>query len=115
MSLYEILFGVPLLIAVLLVLGMSLSDRWTPAAGTDEATWTATMKDAMAMELSYKLTGLTKDWIMKATQAAGQTDGSEEAMMAVVSELGLASATMRVTDRSILDRGFGVAAPGSSR
>ena len=93
-----------------LTLGASLSDRWNPDAGTDDATWTFALKDAADVELSYSLTGLTIDWLMRATAAAGASENQDAAMMKMVSELGVAGATLRVTDRSLLDRGFGVAA-----
>ena len=93
-----------------LTLGMSLSDRWDPNTGTDDATWTFALKDAADLELSYSLTGLTIDWLMRATAAAGASEDQNAAMMAMVSELGVASARLSVTDRSLLDRGFGVAA-----
>ena len=89
---------------------MSLSDRWNPDAGTDDATWTFSLKDAADLELTYSLTGLTIDWLMRATAAAGASEDQNAAMMEMVSELGVASARLSVTDRSLLDRGFGVAA-----
>lgn len=93
-----------------LTLGMSLSDRWDPDTGTDDATWTFALKDAADLEISYSLTGLTIDWLMRATAAAGASEDQNAAIMAIVSELGVASARLSVTDRSLLDRGFGVAA-----
>lgn len=93
-----------------LVLGMSLSDRWDPDDGTDDATWTFALRDAADFELSYSLTGLTIDWLMRATAAAGASEDSNAALMAMVDELGVAGATLSVTDRSLLDRAFGVAA-----
>ena len=62
------------------------------------------------MALSYTLTGLTIDWLMKASAAAGSTEGSEAALMAMLDELSLKSAGLKVTDRSLLDRAFAVAA-----
>jgi hypothetical protein len=93
-----------------LTLGMSVSDRWNPDNGTDDATWTFSLKDAADLELTYSLTGLTIDWLMRATAAAGASEDQNAAMMEMVSELGVASARLSVTDRSLLDRGFGVAA-----
>ncbi len=93
-----------------LVASMSLSDRWSPDAGTDNATWTFGMKDAADVELSYSLSGLTLDWLGRATAAAAAGDNSQAAIMAMVDELKVASAKVSVTDRSLLDRGFAVAA-----
>ena len=93
-----------------LTLGMSLADRWTPDIGTDQATWALTVADAGDVQLSYTLTGLTIDWLLRATAAAGKSADSEAAMMAMLSDLGLARATLAVTDRSLLDRAFGVVA-----
>lgn len=93
-----------------MVLGMSLSDRWTPETGTDDATWTFSLRDGGDLSLSYRLMGITKEWLVKATAAAGQSGGSEAAMMAMLDDLKLESASLRATDRSLLDRGFSVAA-----
>ena len=90
--------------------GMSLADRWTPDIGTDQATWTVTVADAGDVELSYTLTGLTMDWLMRATAAAGKSDDSQAALTAMLQDLGLARATLSVTDRSLLDRAFTVVA-----
>jgi hypothetical protein len=92
------------------VFGMSLSDRWDADAGTDDATWTASLKEAMDVEISYRLTGLTADWVMQATAAAGKEEDSEAALMEMLSDIALEQATLKVTDRSLLDRGFGIAA-----
>ena len=93
-----------------LVFGASLSDRWDPEAGTDDATWTFNLKDAADVEISYQLTGITLDWLMEATAAAGASEDSDAALMAMLNDLGVASATVSVTDRSLLDRAFAVAA-----
>lgn len=93
-----------------LVLSMSVSDRWNSDQGTDDATWTFSMKDAADVEFSYSLTGLTLDWLMRATAAAANAEDSEAALMAMANDIKVASAKFSVTDRSLLDRAFGVAA-----
>jgi hypothetical protein len=93
-----------------LVFGLSLRDRWAPAAGSDDATWTVSMQDAGDFELSYGLSGVTPDWIVRATAAAGQTEDKSAATMAMLAGVGLKNATLKITDRSLLDRGFNVAA-----
>jgi len=93
-----------------LTVGMSLSDRWTPDIGTDQGTWTVKVEDAGDVELSYTLTGLTIDWLLRATAAAGKSADSEAALMAMLSDLGLARAQLAVTDRSLMDRVFGIVA-----
>ena len=93
-----------------LTLGMSLADRWTPDIGTDQATWALNVANAGDLEFSYTLTGLTIDWIMRATSAAGKSANSDAALKAMLSDLGLARATLTVTDRSLLDRAFGLVA-----
>ena len=93
-----------------LVLGMSISDHWNSDAGTDDATWTFSMKDAADVEFSYSLTGLNLDWLMRATAAAAAAEDSEAALMAMANEIKVASAKFSITDRSLLDRAFGVAA-----
>jgi hypothetical protein len=92
------------------VLGMSLSDRWSPDAGTDSATWTFSLEDGADIALSYTLTGLTIDWLMKASAAAGSTEDNEAALMAMLDDLSLKSASLEVTDRTLLNRAFAVAA-----
>jgi hypothetical protein len=93
-----------------LVLGMSVIDRWTPETGTDEATWSFSLRDGGDISLSYVLKGITEEWMVDATAAAAKTEGSEEALMAMLDGLSLESATLTATDRSLLDRGFSVAA-----
>jgi hypothetical protein len=93
-----------------MVVGMSLSDRWSPQAGTDQATWTFSLQDAAEVALSYTLTGLTLDWMNAAIAAAGDSEDSEAALIAMYSDLGLERATLTVTDASLLDRAFALAA-----
>jgi hypothetical protein len=93
-----------------LVFGLSLSDRWAPEAGTDDAVWTITLRDGGDLKLSYALTGLTLDWLVKATAAAAGSEDSGEAVQAMLDELRLRRATLSVTDRSVLERAFGFAA-----
>jgi hypothetical protein len=93
-----------------LTIGAAFTDHWAPGPGTDDATLTVTAKDAADLQLSYSLTGLTTDWILRSISAAGKTGGSEAAAMAVMGDIGLKKATLKVTDRSLLDRGFGFAA-----
>jgi hypothetical protein len=93
-----------------LVIGASLSDRWDPETGTDDATWTLSLKNAADVEISYRLTGITLDWLMQSTAAAGASEDSSAALTAMLSDLGVAAATVSVTDRSLLDRAFAVAA-----
>jgi hypothetical protein len=93
-----------------LVFGMALTDRWSAEAGTDEATWSMSMQDAGEMTLSYAITGVTDDWIIRATKESARAEDPNAAFEAMLAELGLKSASLRVTDASLLDRGFGVAA-----
>jgi hypothetical protein len=93
-----------------LVFGMSLVDHWDPNAGTDDATWKFTLKDAADVEFTYQLTGLTIDWLMRATAEAAKGADGNAALTAMLSDLKIAHATLGVTDRSLLDRAFKVAA-----
>ncbi len=93
-----------------LVLGMSIEDRWSPDAGSDDATLTFSMQDAGEIALSYSLTGVTMDWVSRASAAAARAADPNAAFMRMLADLGLTSATLKVTDRSMLDRGFSVAA-----
>jgi hypothetical protein len=93
-----------------IVLGISLLDRWTPEFGTDDATWTFTLRNAGEFQLSYTLTGVTLDWMVRATAAAGATEDSEKAVEAMLNDLRLRRAAVRITDRSLLERAFGYAA-----
>ncbi len=93
-----------------LTLGMSLADRWTPDIGTDQATWTVKVADAGDVALSYTLTGLTMDWLVRATSAAGKGADTQAAVMAMFNDLSLAKATLSVTDHSLLDRAFALVA-----
>ena len=93
-----------------LVFGLSLSNRWSPEAGTDQGTWTFSLQDAADVEFSYTLAGLTMDWMTSAIAAAGKSEDSEAALIAMYSDLALQSARVAVTDRSLLDRAFAVAA-----
>ncbi len=93
-----------------LVIDLSLSDRWSAGAGTDNAVWTVSLQDGGDMQLTYGLTGLTRDWLVKATAAAAATDSSQDAVMAMFDELKLKNATLSITDHSLLERAFGFAA-----
>jgi hypothetical protein len=85
--------------------GASFSDRWSPEEGRDEAVWTLTMQDGADIELGYTLSGVTADWVIDAIGA----DTEPEQMM-LLGQLALESANIRVTDRSLLERAFEVAA-----
>lgn len=93
-----------------LVVGLSISDRWSPETGADNAVWTITLQEGGEVQFTYGLTGLTSDWLVKATAAAAATEDSEEAVMAMLAELKLKTATLSITDRSLLERAFGFAA-----
>jgi hypothetical protein len=93
-----------------LVFGLSVSNRWSPEAGTDDGTWSVSLQQAADVEFSYTLSGLTMDWMTSAMAAAGKSEDSEAAVIAMYSDLGLKGATLKVTDRSLLDRAFAVAA-----
>lgn len=93
-----------------LTIGMSLADRWTPDIGTDQATWTVTVADAGDVEFSYTLTGLTTEWLARATAEAAKSNNGGAALETMLTDLGLARATLTVTDHSLLDRAFTVVA-----
>ena len=93
-----------------LVLGMALSDRWSPRQGTHDSTLEITLQEAGDLALSYTLNGITADWIVDATAAAASGEDSEDALMAMLRDLSLVRAALAVTDHSLLDRGFAVAA-----
>jgi hypothetical protein len=48
--------------------------------------------------------------VLEATAAAAKAADSEAAMEVMLNQLGLKSASLKVTDRSLLDRGFALAA-----
>jgi hypothetical protein len=89
---------------------MAFSDRWSLAEGTDVGAWTFEIEDAAEVELVYRIGGVTMDWMLDATAAAARGDDSEAALMEMLAGLTFEEATVKVTDRSLLDRGFGVAA-----
>jgi hypothetical protein len=93
-----------------LVFGMSFADRWAPDAGTSDMTVGFTLENAVDAELAYTITGLTSEWVYSAISAAGEGENSNAALMAMAAQLGLGHAQLKVTDRSLLDRAFGVAA-----
>ncbi len=93
-----------------ITLGMSLKDRWSPDSGTDAATWSVNVANAGDVAFSYTLNGLTPDWLVNATAAAGKTADSQAAVMAMLNHLSLAQATLTVTDHSLLDRAFALVA-----
>ncbi len=93
-----------------LIFSMSVSDRWSPETGIDDATWSLSWANAADMTLTYELSGLTSDWLSKATAAAAKGEDSQAAVMAMLADLSLTHATLSVTDRSLLDRGFKVVA-----
>jgi hypothetical protein len=92
-----------------LIFDGSLTDRWDAESGRDEAVWTASLQNGADVEVSYSLTGLTAEWVLSAI-AASYGDESEHAMMKLLSRVALEGATVRTTDRSLLDRAFTTAA-----
>jgi hypothetical protein len=93
-----------------LSLSASFSDRWSPQSGQDVGTWSLSLRDAAEIEFTYTLTGVTPDWILAATAQAARTEDSTAASLKMLEGLGLQRATLKITDRSLLDRGFGLAA-----
>jgi hypothetical protein len=93
-----------------IVLGMSIEDRWSAGTGTDDAIWRVSMQDAGEIALSYSLVGLTADWIINGTADAVRAADPNAAFMEMLADLAVKSATLKITDRSLLDRGFTVAA-----
>jgi hypothetical protein len=93
-----------------LVIDLTASDRWSPDTGTDNFSFGVAVQDIFDAELSYVLSGVTIDWLVRMIAQAGKTEDSEAAVMAVMTELQLERATVKTTDRSLLDRAFGVAA-----
>ena len=87
-----------------LVFGASLTDRWSVDEGRDEAVWTFSLENGADIEVSYELTGVTAEWVIDAIGAE-----TEPVQMKLLSRLGLAGAALRLTDRSLLDRGFDAA------
>jgi hypothetical protein len=92
------------------VFGMSIEDRWSAETGADDAIWRVSMQDAGEVALSYSLVGVTADWIINGTAAAVRAADPNAAFMEMLADLAVKSATLKITDRSLLDRGFGVAA-----
>jgi hypothetical protein len=93
-----------------IVFGMSIEDRWSAETGADDAIWRISMQDAGELALSYSLVGLTTDWIIDGTAEAVRAADPNAAFMEMLADLGLKSATLKITDQSLLDRGFTVAA-----
>jgi hypothetical protein len=89
---------------------MGFSDRWRVEDGSDQATWIFSMKDAADVEFTYRIDGVTVDWMLNATAVAARGDDSEAAFMEMLAGLTLTRAEVKVRDHSLLDRGFGVAA-----
>jgi hypothetical protein len=87
-----------------LVFGASLTDRWSVDEGRDEAVWTFSLENGADIEVSYELTGVTAEWMIDAVAAE-----TEAVQMKLLSRLGLAGAALRLTDRSLLERGFNAA------
>lgn len=93
-----------------LILGFSFADRWSGDTGVDAGTLGIRLEGAAGAELSYRLGGLTTDWLFRATAAAGKTDGAEDALTAMLDELTLQDASLKLTDQTMLDQAFGLAA-----
>lgn len=93
-----------------LVLGMSFSDRWSPQTGADNGTWTLSLKDGARVDLTYALSGVTEAWMLAATAAAAKGESGKAALMTMLNGLRLDQASVTVTDLSLLDRAFAVAA-----
>lgn len=88
-----------------LVLGASLDHDWSSTAGTDEAALKVSVENGGDVSLSYKITGLTEDWIYNAIEAS-QSENKEVMMMAMLGQLGLAHLSLVVNDQTLVDRAF---------
>jgi hypothetical protein len=88
----------------------AFSDRWSPESGLDVGTWRLSLSDAADVEFTYTLSGVTREWILAATAQASRTEDSTAASLKMLEGLSLQRATLKITDRSLLDRGFGLAA-----
>jgi hypothetical protein len=93
-----------------LTLDISASDRWSPDAGTDDFSFSLAAEDVFEFGFSYLLGGLTDEWMIDMIAEAGKTQSSEEATLAMLSALTFEHGEVRATDRSLLDRGFSLAA-----
>ena len=72
-----------------IVVGMSIEDRWSADAGTDDAIWRVSMQDAGEIALSYSLVGLTADWIINSTADAVRAADPNAAFMEMLADLGV--------------------------
>lgn len=93
-----------------LVLGFSFADRWSGESGVDSGTFGVRLEGAAGAEFTYRLAGVTTDWLFRATATAGETEGAEEALNAMLDELKLEDASLKLTDQTLLDQAFGLAA-----
>ena len=93
-----------------LVLGMSFSDRWSPQTGIDNGAWSFSLENGAELDITYVLAGVTEAWMLAATAAAGKGENGQAALMTMLNDLRLERASLAVTDRSLLDRAFAVAA-----
>ena len=95
-----------------LVLGITAGETWDEAAGRVDARFGVAVRDAGELALTYTYAGVTEDWLISAIAVAGLSPGESdtEAVLTVLDGLGLEAGTLRVTDRSLLDRAFAYAA-----
>jgi hypothetical protein len=90
---------------------LTLQDTWNPSAGTDTVALRLSLNDAAAMQVAYSYSGITEAWLYAAIARAADAEGEDfDAVLRILQGLTLDSASVRIDDTSLLDRGFAFAA-----
>jgi hypothetical protein len=92
-------------------INLTLEDAWNPDAGTDSVALKLSLNNAATMQLDYAYSGITEAWLYAAIARAANAEGDDfDTVLRILQGLTLDSATVRVDDASLLDRGFAYAA-----
>ena len=90
---------------------LTLQDTWNPSAGTDTVALQLSLNNAAAMQLAYSYSGITEAWLYAAIARAANAEGEDfDTVLRILQGLTLDSASVRIDDKSLLDRGFAYAA-----
>ena len=90
---------------------LTLQDNWNPGAGTDTVALRLSLNKAASMQVAYSYSGITEAWLYAAIARAANAEGEDfDTVLRILQGLTLDTASVRITDTSLLDRGFAYAA-----
>ncbi|MBZ8134544.1 hypothetical protein [Afifella sp. IM 167] len=85
---------------------MQSASNWQAESGLSQSASTMRVADVADMSAAYGLAGVTEQWIRQVSLASMDQENGNLKSIGLLMGLRLESATLSITDRSIVDRGF---------